>query len=423
MKNILIISYYHQNIDTIGYVRMNNLIEGLKNVYNITILSSNQNSKIYEKNMNNVRLISINDNNIYNNIRNKKYINIKISKTNNKIKSHILNKLIFIYNEIFFIPDGSKNWIKPSIKYINKDIKNNYKYDLIISSAPPVSSHIVAYKISKKYNIPWIADYRDMWNDNPYEEHYKIRKYYEKYLENKVLKQSKYITTISKGCKKYLENKFKDKEIYTIYTGYNTDNNNTDNNNMKKRKLSIVYTGGLYKGKRDPTMLFKVLSKLNNNNEIDIDKFNITFYGPDLGWLNKLIRKYKISKIVHVHDVISRKKSLKIQKNSQILLLLTWDCSYEKGVIPGKVFDYISAKRPVLSLGSNNSEGLKILEKINVATHCNNEEELEKYLISIYKEYIEKNYISYNGNSKLIKHYSSIHMVNKFNNIILKCKI
>ena len=62
----------------------------------------------------------------------------------------------------FFIPDARKFWIKPSINYLSEYLKDN-KIDAVISTGPPHSMHLIALGLKQKFNIPWIADFRDPW--------------------------------------------------------------------------------------------------------------------------------------------------------------------------------------------------------------------------------------------------------------------
>ncbi|MFC2152820.1 hypothetical protein ACFLSE_09880 [Bacteroidota bacterium] len=81
-----------------------------------------------------------------------------------KKSNKLLEKLSVFIRGNFFIPDARKFWIRPSVKFLTKYIKEN-KIDAIISTGPPHSMHIIALKVKMKLNVKWIADFRDPWTN------------------------------------------------------------------------------------------------------------------------------------------------------------------------------------------------------------------------------------------------------------------
>ena len=81
--------------------------------------------------------------------------------TEKKKSSKIENLAVWIRGNLF-IPDARKYWIKPSVRYLQKYLREN-PVDAIISTGPPHSMHLIALALKNKLNIPWIADFRDPW--------------------------------------------------------------------------------------------------------------------------------------------------------------------------------------------------------------------------------------------------------------------
>ena len=90
-----------------------------------------------------------------------------------------ISKSISIAGEIFAYPDSMKYWKKPAIEAASEIVENE-NIDAILSTSSPVTSHIIAHDLKEKYDIPWVADLRDLWNLNPYINHNFIRKHFEK---------------------------------------------------------------------------------------------------------------------------------------------------------------------------------------------------------------------------------------------------
>ncbi|MFZ2431302.1 MAG: glycosyl transferase family 1, partial [Lutibacter sp.] len=67
----------------------------------------------------------------------------------------------------YFIPDARKYWVKPSTAYLRKYLKSN-KIDVVITTGPPHSMHLIGLNLKKELNIKWIADFRDPWTEIDY---------------------------------------------------------------------------------------------------------------------------------------------------------------------------------------------------------------------------------------------------------------
>jgi hypothetical protein len=128
-----------------------------------------------------------------------------------------------------------------------------------------------------------------------------------------------------------------------------------------KKELSevirFVYTGAVYSGKRDPSPLFEALEQ----NEDIRKSIHVDFYGNDLGYIDFLVKKYNLFDCVHINGSVSREAALKYQQEASVLLLLTWDNPKEKGVLTGKLFEYIGSSKPILLIGALKDEASKLI--------------------------------------------------------------
>jgi hypothetical protein len=89
----------------------------------------------------------------------------------------------------------------------------------------------------------------------------------------------------------------------------------------------------------------------------------LDFYGTDFAVLRQLIEKYQIDDCVQTHSAVSHKESLEIQQTADVLLLLLYNHPLEKGVLTGKLFEYIGSGRPILCIGGANSEAAKLIKE------------------------------------------------------------
>ncbi|MCZ2490067.1 hypothetical protein [Aquirufa antheringensis] len=252
--------------------------------------------------------------------------------------------------------DLRSSWANASINYHSQLA---FKNDVIISTFGPPACHIIASHF--KYINPklrWIADYRDLWSTS----HllvipsFKRKKLIKKEL-NLVSKKADLLTTVSSELAFQLE-QFLKLPVATITNGFDLEIQQVLENysNFKIQSISnslrIVYTGMIYENRRDPRLLFKVVDEIINENSNFIESFKIVFYGSSSTIVGKMVENNSYNNFVRCEGHLSRDLVFKEQKNSDFLLLLESGDHDAKGVLTGKIFEYIAMGRPIISLGS-----------------------------------------------------------------------
>ncbi|MDP3444848.1 MAG: glycosyltransferase, partial [Ignavibacteria bacterium] len=152
------------------------------------------------------------------------------------------NASIWIRGNVF-IPDARALWIKPSVKFLKTYLKNN-PVDLIVSSGPPHSMHLIARSLKKSMNLPWIADFRDPWTKIYYFDKLKLSAFAfkkHKKLEQQCLDDADFLITVGSTMKKDFEN-FTSTPIEVITNGF--DHTDFDNIQTEKpKKFTLFYSG------------------------------------------------------------------------------------------------------------------------------------------------------------------------------------
>ena len=143
-------------------------------------------------------------------------------KDSTSYSNPIASKAISIAGEVFAYPDGMKYWHESAFEEASKLIEEE-EIDAIISSSWPITCHTIAKDLNEKYNLPWIADLRDLWNLNPYVSHTFIRNYFEKRLELKTFENADALTTTTDLAAKTLSTLHPDSRIVPILSGYDKD--------------------------------------------------------------------------------------------------------------------------------------------------------------------------------------------------------
>ena len=373
----------------------------------------------------NSNINSDNDNNKNAVIADEKSVTEDKLKDSSSVSNPLVSKAISIAGEVFAYPDGMKYWYEPAFNVASEIIENE-EIGGIISSSWPITAHKIAKSLSDKYDIPWIADLRDLWNLNPYVSHTAIRNRFEKNLELKMFENVDALTTTTDLAKETLSTLHPDKKIISILSGYDEDEfnyladykkNNLDKIDSLKShdKLSFIYAGSLYGGKRDPTLLFKAIRELEDEGKVDSSKLSVSFYG-DSGNISEIADEFGLLDIIHIGGKIPHDDVLIKQLNSDILLLISWNNESEKIFIPGKIYEYFALERPVLSIGYKEGSLKDLIEKTDIGYHVNDLESTKKALLSFYNEFIENGYIQFKSGN--IKDYSMVEMAHNFANLL-----
>jgi glycosyltransferase involved in cell wall biosynthesis len=259
--------------------------------------------------------------------------------------SALRSRLGLHYRNLVRLPDRQIGWLPYLLKAGGK-ILSSQKFDLIFASGPPFTTFLAARSLSRKFSVPWFAEYRDAWFEDLYASKPRWRRAIDRFLEDRTLTSARGIVAISAPWAEHFSSRFR-KPTIAVYNGFDQSSVPTTNDrpNANTEPLSIIYAGILYEGKRDPSCLYQAV-KLSNLTPRDIQ---IDFYGPTAQDVAPLAERFGVTDFVRVFDRVPYSESLEIQRKSDILLLL--QPSEDAGNVPAKFFEYIAARRPILGLG------------------------------------------------------------------------
>jgi len=263
-------------------------------------------------------------------------------------KKSLGQKIAMFIRGNFFIPDPRCFWIGPSVKYLKNYLKE-HPVDMIVSTGPPHSMHLIARKVALATGIPWIADFRDPWTKMFYFKHLGLTKLSERRhrkLEKLVLDDATVIVAVSPLVRDEFV-KMTDTPVELITNGY-------DENDAVKVEadgfFNLTHTG-LFASDGIPDLLWKVLAEKAAADAEFAAKLRIRLVGKtDAEVLASLKAAGLESNTVHLgyqpHHVAVEEQA----KASLLLLPLRKEPEY-RAVLPGKLFEYLSARRPILGIG------------------------------------------------------------------------
>jgi hypothetical protein len=342
----------------------------------------------------------------------------KLHFKNGEKKSIPLDIIFNLIEESVAFPDQQKGWYNYAAK-AGIQLFESEKIDAIISSSKPETCHSIARALKSKYKVPWIADLRDLWTQNHYYNYSILRKFRERKLELDTLGESEALVTVSRPLAETLGQFHKSSQVYSIPNGFDPNLINSSPNSNLTQKFTITYTGQLYKGKRDPSKLFKSIANLISDNIINKEKIEIRFYSPKEEWMIEEIENYGLHGIANWYGFVPRDISLRKQRESQLLLILLWDRPEEIGVYTGKVFEYLAAKGPILCIGGPKGSVIEeLFLDTEIGVYLTDLDDIENYIKRCYLEFINKGYLVYESNERNLDKYSQKEMARKFSLIL-----
>jgi len=294
MKTVLIISYSYPPMKNVGAIRIQGLANYLKKIdgYKVIILTAPCNRERAELDKEEGIILYETENNIPNQTQTNNTTRI-IKFTNNIKETMYKNKLLYqavsaLVENIYF-PDKMTDWYDSALQETENIIKH-HKIDAIITSSTPFTCHLIGKYIKMRYNIPWIADLRDLWSQNHYIVTEICRKRHQQ-LEKNTLEYADAITTVSEPLKRRLADIYTEKKIFSIPNGFEDEilNINLNKKINLDKKFTITYTGTLYGHKRNPYPLLSSIKKLIDEGSIEKSDVKINFLGDTphgyLKWL------------------------------------------------------------------------------------------------------------------------------------------
>ena len=303
-----------------------------------------------------------------------------------KEKQTLIEKVLLYIRGNFFIPDARKYWIKPSVKFLKKYLREQ-QIETIITTGPPHSMHLIGLKLREELDIQWLADFRDPWTTIGYHDELKLtKKSQEKHrqLEAKVLQTADQLVTTSFTTREEFLTLTK-QPIEVITNGYDVE---TFPPTSLDEKFTISHIGSLL-SERNPVILWETLAELVQENTGFASDFQLQFAGIISERIQRKITEVGLQAHTTYFGYVSHQKALQLQRASQLLLVIEIDAKKTKGIIAGKLFEYMAAERPIIGLGPKDADIAKIIQETNTGTYFlyTEKAKLKSQILTYYEAY------------------------------------
>lgn len=287
-----------------------------------------------------------------------------------------------------FIPDARCWWVKPSVRFLKRYLKE-HPVDAIISTGPPHSMHLIALKLHHALNIPWIADFRDPWTEIDFYQDLKLTRWGDRKhhrLEKQVLTEADKIVTIGWDAAKGLEN-LGAHSVQTITNGYD-DEPISGAAITPSEKFTISHIGALG-ASRNAIHFWEALGELAKSDLQFRNDLNIRLIGQvDISAI-ETIKTNGLMDNTELIPYIPHEEISRMQMESQVLLLLINNTPNAKGILTGKLFEYLSSGRPILCIGPEDGDAAHIIgeTKAGVTVGFDDKEKMKTEIMRLFYAY------------------------------------
>lgn len=301
----------------------------------------------------------------------------------NESNPSFLKKVFRFIRGNFFIPDPRKGWknfaVAKAIELIDSE-----NIDRVITAGPPHSTHFVGKELKERKNIFWLADFHDLWTDVIYYNqlyHLPFVKRKDAQLERLILESADLIATVGDKYKQKLlgkSNKLKENDIEILRIGYEESLFENDENNQQS-EFVITYTGSIADFYSPGVFIYALKNIRGKYSSLPV---KLRFVGVLSEGIKREIANAGLADILEVIGYVPHKQSIEYLRKSTLLLLVNPVTRDEEMVIPGKIYEYLAAQKPIINITKLTAETAQLIEQANAGKTFDRQmqTELEYYL-------------------------------------------
>lgn len=301
----------------------------------------------------------------------------------------LLKRLALKARAELFIPDARCGWIAPSTRYLTRWLQA-HPVDAVISTGPPHSMHLIARNLHQCLHIPWVADFRDPWLELDYMHHLPFSKRsWKKHalLEKQTVTLPNEVLVVSPQMQRNYQNAYH-RPVRVVYNGYDPEDFTGLPPLDYQRPFTITYMGDM-NADRAPSALWQAVANLKPRLALTPDNFAIDIYAHPLPIVAQRIAEAGIAPLVHFLPPVPHQQLPAVVTQAALLLLTINQVPNAKGILTGKLFEYLAAQRPILGIGTREGDAAQLLQQTNagVMFEYNDCEGIERFLRDAWQAY------------------------------------
>jgi hypothetical protein len=312
------------------------------------------------------------------------------------LQKFLLRKLLPYWSP----PHAPYLWRQAAARSI-RDLARKVRFEAIWATSDPLVTLGLAQQAATEMKLPWLADIRDSFNVQPCGSWYKRPIW--AYHERRLCRRAQAIVTVSPHLAEGLARAL-GRPVRVIENGFDPELFSATPPPAQKTIFTIAYTGNLTLPRQNPKRLFQAVELLLRSGAVPPNGIEVVFYGPSAEQVNAAFPGATDSLPVRVHPLIPHRQIAAVQQASSVLLLLT--VVGQKGVLTGKLFDYLGAKRPILAAPDDNGDVSSLLRRTGAGLAASTPEQIARVLADWHGQWQKTGQIQLPRNEDAIAYYS-----------------
>ena len=316
-------------------------------------------------------------------------------------------KLAEFVRATFFIPDARVGWLFSAVK-AGKEMINKYNIQAIYSSSPPYTCSLIAKKLKNTSNLPWVAGFRDPWTgfiSSP--NRWLIPAMIDRHFEKSVFQTADFVECAWEGIIKDALSKYPvldKKKFIHIPNGFDSDDF-PEIEIKANEKFTLTYTGSMY-GRRNPESLFKAIEILISTGKINPYDIKLIFVGRFGDEIHEMFNKASFKDKIEIYGYVPHKESVEFILRSDALLLIVDESKESEEIVPGKVYEYIGTRKPILAIAPENSAISKLIRETNtgLVAHQTEIDKISEHFLKFYLAWKQKTKLTIPDESEINKY-------------------
>ena len=302
-------------------------------------------------------------------------------------KKNWKQKLSLFIRGNFFIPDPRVFWVRPSVRFLKRYLKE-HPVDAIVTTGPPHSMHLIGLGLSKATGLPWLADFRDAWTNMFYYKYLELGKRADEKqhrLEKAVLDNATIVVSVSPYEQKDFQ-KITSNQVRLMTNGFDPADYRADSETDEFFNITLT---GLFASAGNPRVLWKVLSDKCVADKEFKSLLKIRLIGKTDADILQTIKDAGLEGNLYYPGYQPHEVAVREQRNASFLLLCLRQEPEYASAVPGKIFEYLASRRPILGIGQTDSIMAKMIRDTSsgVAYDWDDEESIRKWVDFCWEEF------------------------------------
>lgn len=319
---------------------------------------------------------------------------VEVNPVNAQHKSFLQKAAMWVRGNLFR-PDPRCLWIRPSVRFLKKYLAE-HPVDLIVSTGPPQSMHLIGLRLARETGLPWIADFRDPWTRIFYFKHLSMTPATERWhkkMEKMVLDEASAVVAVSPLVQQEFQ-AMTDTPVELITNGFDECDFSfepcTEAYGGASQEFTITHTG-LFAADGNPTVLWDVLAEKCHADEAFRKLLRIKLIGKTDDQILKALKDRGLEESLINMGYQTHSIAVEQQRQASVLILPLRKEPEYRAVLPGKLFEYLASQRPILGIGQPDGAMAMIVNETGTGTviDWNDKEGISQYIEQCWKRHLE----------------------------------